>query len=190
MIRDPFYKKIIELNKEMYSASSSLTATHPFSSYFYQWPFMKKPIWYWSEKDNWASGNIYLFGNLVIWLFVLFSVAAGIILFFSEKFSRIVSPFLNMFLFGFFLNLLPYFFVKRVTFLYHYLPSLIFGILIFVLLWEKIPSFYRFKIPQKAYYGIFGIILLFFLAFTPITYGFLIPEKISSYYQKIIGIIN
>lgn len=186
----PFYKKIVELNKVMYLASAGLTATHPNSSYFYQWPFMKKPIWYWSKKDNWAMGNIYLFGNPIIWFLVLTSVFVGIILFFNDRFSRNASPFLNMFLFGFFLNLLPYFFITRVTFLYHYLPSLIFGILIATILFEKIPVILKMKFVSKIQYWILGFALVSFLIFSPITYGFLISEKINSYYQKIIGIVN
>jgi len=186
----PFYKKLWELNRTMYSASAGLKATHPNSSYFYQWPFMQESIWYWNKKDSWATGNIYLFGNPIIWLLVLSSVLLGIILFFNDRFSRNASPFLNMFIFGFFLNLLPYLFITRVTFLYHYLPSLVFGILIAAILFEKIPAILKMKFVSEIQYWVLGLALISFLIFSPLTYGFLLSEKINSYYQKVIGIVN
>ena len=36
----------------MYFYNSTLKATHPYSSKWYQWPLNKRPIWYWSKQGR------------------------------------------------------------------------------------------------------------------------------------------
>src|SRR3989344_1737846 len=44
--------KIVELNKQMYTSNTTLTADHPYSSKWYTWPFMQRPIYYWHGSDT------------------------------------------------------------------------------------------------------------------------------------------
>lgn len=185
-----FVKKFIELNKAMYSYSANLKAGHPDVSYFYQWPIMKKPIWYWNKNAEKKSANIYLFGNPLIWWLVAIFIPISIILSQVKKLNRLVSPTFNLLIFGFFINLLPYIFVKRVTFLYHYLPSLVFGILILALFLEKISFAWRKNLSWKFLIGFLSLVLMIFLIFSPLSYGLFVPEKINPYYLKIIAFFN
>ncbi|MBN2352158.1 MAG: phospholipid carrier-dependent glycosyltransferase [Spirochaetales bacterium] len=56
--------------KFMYDYHSKLQATHPYSSPWYEWPVMARPIWYYSGKpyvpDNFTS-SISAFGNPAVW---------------------------------------------------------------------------------------------------------------------------
>ncbi|MBX4211762.1 MAG: phospholipid carrier-dependent glycosyltransferase [Candidatus Yanofskybacteria bacterium] len=57
------FDKFIELNAEMYRSNQRLTATHPYGSKWYEWPFMTRPIYYWTDDHE----RIYLLGNPILW---------------------------------------------------------------------------------------------------------------------------
>ncbi|MBX4190146.1 phospholipid carrier-dependent glycosyltransferase, partial [Candidatus Parcubacteria bacterium] len=61
-------QKFVQLNTEMYHANQRLTASHPYSSKWYTWPFMIRPIYYWvgSTPASYEE-KIYLIGNPLIW---------------------------------------------------------------------------------------------------------------------------
>ena len=61
-------KNIWNLNIEMYKSNQRITASHPYSSQFYTWPFMARPIYYW-VKD---TARIYFMGYIVRWLLAEF----------------------------------------------------------------------------------------------------------------------
>ena len=81
--------KFVELNLKMYGANTNLTAGHPYSSKWYSWPFMARPIYYWHENSPGTASQesrIYLLGNPIIWwastaaiIYSLFALARGII---------------------------------------------------------------------------------------------------------------
>jgi len=182
--------KFIELNKAMYSYSANLKTGHPNASYFYQWPLMKKPIWYWNKKINESSANIYLFGNPITWWLVTLFLPISLFLSQVKKIERRVAPLFYFLFFGYLINILPFIFVKRATFLYHYLPALVFGILILILFIEKIFLAYQLNLSCKYLIGFLIFVSIIFLLVSPISYGFFLPEKINLYYLKIIGFFN
>jgi dolichyl-phosphate-mannose-protein mannosyltransferase len=59
--------KFKELNIEMYQANANLTAGHPYSSKWYSWPLMIRPIFYWYKNGPTDASRIYFLGNPVIW---------------------------------------------------------------------------------------------------------------------------
>ena len=81
--------KFVELNLKMYGANTNLTAGHPYSSKWYTWPLMARPIYYWHENSPDSAGKesrIYFSGNPIIWwasaaaiIYSLFALARGII---------------------------------------------------------------------------------------------------------------
>ncbi len=147
-------KKFIELNIQMYQSNQRLTATHPYSSQWYTWPFMTRPIFYW------ISGNsrIYLFGNPVIWWMSTVAILMSLIYVVRHRIVKI-------FLAGYFLNLLPFIGIKRVMFLYHYLTGLVFAVLILVYLIEKQEH------AKKIFIGLAVVSAVAFIYFSPLTYG-------------------
>lgn len=60
-------EKFKELNIEMYQANANLTAGHPYSSKWYSWPFMIRPIYYWYKNGATNASRIYFLGNPAIW---------------------------------------------------------------------------------------------------------------------------
>jgi len=156
-----FIEKFIELNKvNYYSNIKYLTATHPYASKFFTWPFMIRPIFYWINGD----ARIYFLGNPIIWWLSTLTVFLLIIYIFIKKLKDSTA---NILIIGYFLNFLPFMTITtRTTFLYHYLPSLIFSITIMIYLIGKI------KYSKIILTVLLISVIAAFLYFAPLTYGF------------------
>ena len=159
------FQKFIELNKEMYTANQGLTATHPYSSQWYTWPFMIRPIYYWNHASGTtgSESKIYLIGNPLIWWASTVSIMYLVLSSLGKEFlkKRIVLILLG----GYLINYLPFMGIGRVMFLYHYLSALIFSILALAYL-----------IDQQRYSKHIFIVAIVcatitFIYFAPLSYG-------------------
>lgn len=152
-------QKFTELNIEMYISNKNLSASHPYSSKWYTWPFMIRSIFYWVSGDS----KIYFLGNPIIWWG---STVALLVFVLSAAFYRGQIKETPIILFsGYLLNLLPFIGIPRVMFLYHYLSALIFAILIMA-----------YMIDQNRHRArIFAVLIIAsavgFVYFAPFTYG-------------------
>lgn len=112
----------------MYAYHAGLEATHPFSSPWYEWPVMVRPIWYhitWAPDT--ADGlvrSIAAFGNPVVWwgsiATMLLSAGFGAL----SRDRRVA-----FFWIGFLSVYLPWIAVTRISFIYHYYTAVPFLIL-------------------------------------------------------------
>ena len=174
-------KNILDLNIEMYRSKQRLTATHPYNSSWYEWPFMVRPIYYWVDsasspqiKDN---ARIYLFGNPVIWWSSTIAIAFGIkYLVLSIKKGKL-DKVLAIMLGGYVLNLLPFIGIKRVMFLYHYLTALIFAIMILCYLIDRFGKLTTSKNSRNVFIGIIAAAIAAFIFFAPLSYGLPLSNK-------------
>lgn len=180
------WQKFIELNQKMYFYNSTLKATHPYSSEWYQWPVDKRAIWYWTNAVGGKTASIWLLGNPIIWFAVLIAVAAAVIGIFFKWFRKKIPPVFYFLILGYFLNLLPFILISRIAFLYHYLSALIFGILILTVLYE---SFVKQNSTAEFIinYIFLPAVLIAFLVFAPLTYGLPLSEKMSAQYGSVIN---
>ncbi|MDP3725638.1 MAG: phospholipid carrier-dependent glycosyltransferase [bacterium] len=185
-----FSKNFYELNVEMFRANQRITATHSYSSQWYTWPFMLRSVYYWNKDMTFGDitlyERIYLLGNPFIW----WSSTVTLIYFFMNGFWRsMVSLFfflrrkqhnrsptqkqthitvsMSLLLAGAYLmNFLPFMFIGRVMFLYHYLTALIWAIMITAVLVTSDSK------PRTFFTILFvgGALAGFFIIF-PVTYG-------------------
>ncbi len=177
------FKKFTELNIQMYQSNQRLTATHPYGSQWYSWPFMARPIFYWvsqgegSREAGIASENsrIYLLGNPIIWWGSSITVLLSLMYVVRHRVIKILLG-------GYFLNLLPFIGIKRVMFLYHYLTGLIFAVLILVYLIEKQDS-WAWLTSKKIFIGLAIASTVVFIYFAPLTYG--LPLSPKSYEARV-----
>jgi dolichyl-phosphate-mannose-protein mannosyltransferase len=182
--------KFKELNLEMYRANANLTAGHPYSSRWYTWPFMTRPIYYWNESSqNAAAGEsrIYLLGNPVIWwastIAMAYLLLETLLLVLkaarSKKWTIFRKPNrLHFFLAGsFILNILPFFGIKRAMFLYHYMTALVFAIIALVYLLDQMEN------KKKAFATLLIACLAAFIFFAPLTYG--LPLSKGAYHARV-----
>jgi dolichyl-phosphate-mannose-protein mannosyltransferase len=156
------FEKFYELNAEMYKANQGLTATHPYSSQWFSWPLMLRPIYYWVNGNS----RIYLLGNPVIWWASTIAILMLIMGLIKDRWQRVASNKIKyLFVGAYILNMLPFIGVNRVMFLYHYFTAYIFAILVLVWLISQ----------NKNYKNIFIALLIAsavsFVFFAPLTYG-------------------
>ena len=163
------FDKFIELNIEMFRSNGRIQDNHPYSSKWFTWPMMAKPIYYWNDDDTANQAKIYLFGNPIIFWGSFMGIVILIlemIFFFKIMLKKIKT--IIFILVGFVLNFIPFIFITRPMFLYHYLIALIFSIFALCFVIDLVKK-RNFKIL------IFAIILALSLAsfffFSPLTYG-------------------
>ena len=182
-----FIDKVIELNRVMYTSSAGLTATHSNASKWYTWPLNLRSIFYWqgsSSGDGTTDSYIYLLGNpFVYWLSslaILITIILGLIkLVFYKKIQTNPDTFVIIIflVIGYLVNWLPFSFIGRVMFLYHYESALIISIISVGFLLDSLQPIYK-KI-------LIAIIIILttasFIYWAPFTYGLPISsEKLSS----------
>ncbi len=155
-----FFQKLVELNRTMYTTNQGLKQSHPDSSPWYMWPLMHKPLYYWYND----GARIYSIGNPAVWWLCTLAVLGLFLaqLWFSSL--RHTEAFWILAI-GACANLLPFMIVTRVMFMYHYLTSLCFSMLLTAYLLDKIP-FQRYV--RRSY---LLILLAGFLMMSPLTYG-------------------
>ena len=169
------FESIINQQKDMYNYHSKLNATHYFSSKWYTWPLSYKPVWYHQEiLNNDTKETISGIGNIVIWWMGIIGFLYSLIKLIREKDKQsfiIVVSMLSLWL--------PYVFIGRVMFLYHYFPVLPFMMLGIVNLFQSIEEKYKLKylIPL---YMIF--VIAFFIIYYPVISGIETPV---SYIEKL-----
>jgi dolichyl-phosphate-mannose-protein mannosyltransferase len=175
-----FTDKFLELNREMYHANQTLTATHPYGSRWYTWPLELRPIYYWQGDtlDNGRQGNIYLLGNPAVWWGLWIAILGGLAYVWvaAVKLRPRTKLALSLAATAYLINLIPFMAVARVMFLYHYFFSLSFSIIFAVMLWNDLATdkhgrqFINMR-SKRLYALVLGIVLLAFLFFSPISYG-------------------
>ncbi|XP_055600559.1 protein O-mannosyltransferase 1 [Uranotaenia lowii] len=143
-----FWDKFSELQLKMLLNSEKMEG-HMYSSEPFEWPLMDKGIAYW--VDSASNAQIHLLGNLVIWYSATFAIViyVAFLVFYlirrRRKFYDIEESEWQKFRFGgevflagYFIHFLPYLFVERTLFLYHYLPALLYKILLLCFVLEHI----------------------------------------------------
>lgn len=121
-------QRMLRNQSTMFNYHSSLDATHPYSSPWYQWPIITRPVWYFSgHPGGTLREGISAFGNPFVWW-------AGIPAFLYMlrrciKDKDRTAAFLSV---GYLAQYLPWVFVTRITFIYHYFPSVVFVVLMIV----------------------------------------------------------
>ena len=169
------FENIINQQKDMYNYHSKLNATHYFSSKWYTWPISYKPVWYHQEiLNNDTKETISGIGNIVIWWMGIIGFLYSLIKLIRKKDKQsfiIVVSMLSLWL--------PYAFIGRVMFLYHYFPVLPCMMLGIVNLFKSIEEKYKLKylIPL---YMIF--VIAFFIIYYPVISGIETPV---SYIEKL-----
>ncbi len=154
-----FFGKFLELNLEMYDANRTLMTNHEYSSSWYTWPIMMRPVFYWQSSE---LSYIYFLGNpLIYWLGSL-SIIFLFIYLFKKGSDRRIPLFI---LIGFIVNFIPFAFIGRVMFLYHYESALIFSIMALAFLID------RARRKRTIFQILICACFVSFIFFSPLTYG-------------------
>jgi dolichyl-phosphate-mannose--protein O-mannosyl transferase len=158
------------MQKQMWWYHTGLVATHPFSSPWWSWPVLGRPIWlYTSGEHQGLIDNIYAMGNPIIFWGGLISIFVSTWYALKDK-SRalavVVVAYAGMFM--------PWALSPRIMFLYHYFPAVPF---------MCISLAYALSRSKKTVFPFLLIALIVFLYFYPRLIGLPIPLWLNdSYY--------
>ncbi|KAL1507266.1 hypothetical protein AB1Y20_008115 [Prymnesium parvum] len=145
-----FWAKLRELNGEMLRANRDLSKGHDFSSRWWEWPLMIRTVLYWNGKRppyidaTRQFARIYCIGSPLVWWAAALapSTYAAVLLHAllgdapAER-DRGTSAWRGaLLLAGYCVNWLPFILVERTQFLYHFLPSLVFALLLLGVLFD------------------------------------------------------
>lgn len=171
-----------------YHSTPGLGMDHPFQSPWYEWPFIRKPMWFaqdYFEPAGYAS-TIMCLGNP--WVFYIGAVAmAAVLLCCAGKYIRIQhgrialrsgdgNLVLVIICVAFLAQYLPWVLVPRSMYIYHYFASVPFIILSTAWLMEKLAQ----RKPELGYALMIAYLigaLVFFVAFFPYASGWLTSTK-------------
>lgn len=148
----------------MYNYHSKLESDHYFSSSWYTWPIVYKPIWYHNQQiDNNNRETITAVGNIFIWWLGIISIIYLSVNIIKRK-DR-TSFLLLIVILGLWL---PYALIGRVMFIYHYFPVTPFIILSNCLFLKNVEEKFNTKLIIPTY---LLLVLLFFIIYYPVASG-------------------
>lgn len=157
-------KAVITQTSKMYEYHSTLEAEHAFSSPWYSWPISYRPVWYYTKNySNITKGTIIAVGNVVIWWMGILSFFIGIYLLIKKKDKSVfllLTTILSLWL--------PYIFIGRVMFLYHFFPVLPFLMLLIIVSLKKFEEKTSITYITPVY---LLAVLAFFLIYYPVISG-------------------
>jgi dolichyl-phosphate-mannose--protein O-mannosyl transferase len=122
-----YYKMIwrVQVNTFTYHSKNVLDATHPYSSWWYQWISDARPILYYLDTTpEGVKSSFAAFGNPLIWWGGFLGLCAMAYRIVKHKDARAF-----LIVLGYLSQLVPWLFVKRIVFAYHYFPSTVFLVL-------------------------------------------------------------
>ena len=158
--------KMLKSIEVMFSYHSQLVSTHPFSSCWYQWPIMYRPIFYYSGTvTDTIHEGISAFGNPLVWWAGIPAFVYMVYLALKKK-----DKMAGFLIVAYFAQYLPWVLVSRTTYIYHYFPSVPFVVLMLVYtmvkIVEKKPKWVKWMIVYTA------LAVVLFAMFYPVLSGY------------------
>ncbi len=150
-----------------YHGKTVVSSTHPYSSRWFSWPVIYRPIWYYSgETVNGFKEGISSFGNPAVWWLGIPSFFACIYYVIVHKDKKALYV-----LIGYLSCLLPWVFVERTTYIYHYFPCVIFSVLMTCFIVDKM------KKKESVGLTIMIATVFLFIIFYPVISGQPVSEE-------------
>ncbi len=163
------FNTFIEVQKQMWWYHTRLSAEHSYTSSWWSWPFLVRPIYlYTSDLVNGTVARIYTMGNPVVFWFGIVSILVSFYLSFIERNKK-----LGLIIFCYLIFFVPWAMSPRIMFLYHYLPSIPF---------LAIASGYVLRRFSRAIIPLITFSLVVFLFFFPHLTGLKIPASLDNLY--------
>jgi len=157
---------VIELQFRMFGYHAGIGATHPFSSPWWSWQLMLKPLWLYSNTLDGTVSTVVLMGNPAIWWGSIpalgFIAVRRLIRKFDYTALFIVLPFLLLWL--------PYALITRILFIYHFVADVPFMILAITYCMMMLQQNRRWSLLAMLSFVILAVAL--FALFYPVISGY------------------
>jgi len=163
------WDSFVEVQKQMWWYHTRLDATHAYTSPWWSWPLLKRPIWLYTTGESMGKiGNIYAMGNPVIFWSGIISVIYASYLAFTHKNKKI-----GLIVFSYLVFFAAWAVSPRIMFLYHYLPSVAFMSMAIGLTLRK---------HLKAAFFVLPLAFILFVYFYPHWTGIKVPVWLNDSY--------
>ena len=168
------FRIMLDNQKSMFDYHSKLTDTHPFESIWWKWPLDIKPIWYYSAAglQYTQKASVASFGNPLIWWTGIPCLITAFILAYRRMDRQMAVVFT-----AFFFQYVPWMFVARATFIYHYFSSVPFMILTIVYIIKALVESKTISFRAVGVY--FAAVALLFFIYYPILSGLPVTKLYS-----------
>ncbi len=164
---DGGFNDIIQNQIDMltYHGETVVDSEHYFSSPWYQWIIDYKPIWYYTGTNGMLTENISAFGNPLVWI-------SGLLAFLYCIYDALCYRNKNatFLVISYIAQLLPWVFVARTTFIYHYFPCVPFLVLMIAHFIHRM--YQKYKGIKIFYIGFTIATVILFIMFYPSISGF------------------
>lgn len=175
-----FLANVWENQQFMLRYHSKLTDTHPYASPCYTWPVILRPIWYYSGVlGETLREGISAFGNPLVWWLGI--PAFFFLLIWGLKKKDRPAGFLIV---GYLSQYLPWFFISRPIFIYHYFPSVVFVALMNAYSLKLLKKYMRPKLFIGTVIGYGAAVIGLFLLFYPVLAGQPVEADFVSRYLR------
>ncbi|MDI6886657.1 MAG: phospholipid carrier-dependent glycosyltransferase [archaeon] len=171
---------VFDLQLRMFGYHAGIEATHPFSSPWWSWPLMLKPLWMYSNTLDGTVSTIVLMGNPALWwgsIPALILIGAKVVANMIKKTGEEYNFVFLFILIPFLLQWLPYILITRILFIYHFVANVPFMIFA-VTYWLHLP--FEKKCSSKKKVRFFKSMVIAFLILTASLF-FLFFPVISGY---------
>ena len=168
-----YLRTVLDNQGYMFRYHSGVNATHPYSSRWYQWLLDIRPILYYLDYEGTSRSSFGAFVNPVLcWagllgLFVLLYCAV----FRRERRALFL-------LIAYLAQLVPWMFISRITFAYHYFPCAAFLTLVLGYVFSLARD--NVRLWRLSVWGLAGLAALLFLFFYPALWGAYLDTKTAS----------
>jgi dolichyl-phosphate-mannose--protein O-mannosyl transferase len=164
--------------QHMFNYHADLVAEHGFASPWWSWPIMQRPMWLYVNRSH-AEGTAGMssFGNPAIWWVGILIVITAFITLVRDKILARKADYIPIFLLvAIAAQYLPWAMVSRLTFIYHFFPSVPF--LVLLIIWV----FKRYIKNYKIAMGYAVLVIGLFILFYPVLAGIPVnPEWVRRY---------
>ena len=154
----------------MFDFHRSLTAAHPYSSEWYTWPLMLKPLWMYVGSFDGTKSYIATFGNPALWWGSIPVMIATLWL--AVRYRNRIAIFIMI---PFLTQWLIFAAIGRVLFIYHFYPNVLFIILAVTMWIEWLWGRYRWG--KWAMGGFLALNVVCFALFFPVVSGLPMAES-------------
>jgi dolichyl-phosphate-mannose--protein O-mannosyl transferase len=185
-----FLTDVISTHRAMFDANARVMTPHPDASGPLSWPVMRVVPFFWAGP----SGSLHLLGNPLVWWGSTWLLAAMLAVVGLLRVTRLRleasagrAPVVWFPLVAFAAAWVPYFFVARTLFQYHYFTALIFAVVAGVVWLDRAGWTRPDREGQRvSYHVVIGLAVAGFLLVSPLTFGF----SLGGYDEWLVGLMR
>lgn len=162
--------QIVWWHQSVWNYNTTLTATHPYSSKWWQWPLVIHPVLFFWEQANGGRRVINATGNVFLWWSGIIALIGTIPVLIRKFRPRILWLLIASLCFW-----LPWIKIGRIAFNYHYFETFFFEILLISLILTHLADKPKYR-PYVITF--FVVIFISFVLLYPEASGMFVPNKI------------